>query len=401
MDKIVFRLLTGVFILFSSAIYPQDFTVDEKELISEIKKLMDDDELTDMVEAENSFEEGRYILDQVENEEFTLEKYFEKGSTPKAEKKAVNVKAQRIEAARVYERAYVLIQGAFESRLGKGKWEFDEDKIDAESMRNNSTSKMAEAASKTEDYKYLGEKDLATYPYEDLKKSITDANAMFLEAIHYQFDAYHLLLDQQNKKQKIADDNFAWGIAQRDNNQSAYQKYIDSYPEGIHIDEAKVAIETLNEGVAPNVDSAVTVAEPEQTMEVNKEEITPEPEEKTTPIVLAEPEVEKPAIASEPKETIETPVQSTPVAGQAEIQGMIYRIQFIAVRREMTQEEIASFYSGTEPVSVREEDGLHKYSIGNFSTFKEAREFRKTLSITNFIVAFKDGQRIPINEVAK
>lgn len=441
MKKVSASICIGISMLLFSAASAQVFTSKEKELIGEIKKLMNDDELTDVVEGENSIEEGNFILGQVENQEFEIDKYFEKGSTPKAEKKSVNVKAQRIDAARAHDRAFVLIQNAFETRLGKAKWQFDEDKRSAEAMRNNSIAKMEEATKKSEDYKYLGEKDLATYPYADLKANIELVNATYMEAIRLQFDAYRLLLGQQDKKQKIADDNFAWGIAQRDNTKESYQTYLGNYANGIHTEEAQAAIDKLNSGQTPVTVAAVVeapvVATPvavsgikpkdEPTTVVEKVSAVTEvaqpvaPATKTVALATASATgstsslassqknapsaVAKPAPAPAPKPAPVVkptpPPAATTTALQTAIPGVVYRVQFIAVRRELEDSEITSFYSGPEKVSFRIEDGLHKYSIGEFATFAEARDFMKTIDLKTFVVIFKDGERVSLSQARK
>ena len=431
--------------LFFTSASAQVFTSKEKELISEIKKLMNDDELTDVVEAENSIEEGNFILGQVDNQEFEIDKYFEKGSTPKAEKKSVNVKAQRIDAARAHDRAFVLLQNAFETRLSKAKWQFDEDKRSAEAMRNNATAKMEEGTRKSEDYKYLGEKDLATYPYADLKTNIDAVNATYMEAIRLQFDAYRLLIGQQDKKQMIADDNFAWGIAQRDNTKDSYQTYIGKYASGIHTEEAQAAIDKLDSGQAPVVaaapaaapkpaaapvatpapvavsgikpkDEPVAVTEkvavaavtevaqaaasPAKPVASADVAAAPAPAPKTTPAPKPAP-APKPTSAPKPAPVVAQAPAPTTTALQTAIPGVVYRVQFIAVRRQLEDAEVTALYSGSEKVSFRVEDGLHKYSIGEFATFAQARDFMKTIDMPTFIVVFKDGERVTMSQARK
>lgn len=420
MKKVSALIFCGISMLLFSAVSAQDFSSKEKELISEIKKLMNDDELTDVVEAENSIEEGNFILGQVDNQEFETDKYFAKGSTPKAEKKAINVKAQRIEAARAYDRAFVLMQNAFESRLSKAKWQFDEDKRSADAIRSNSNSKMEESATKSEEYKYLGKDDLGTFLYADLKESINDVNAMYMESLRYQFDAYRMLLGQQEKKQKLADDNFAWGIAQRDNTMESYQTYLGKYSNGNHTEEAQSAIEKFKSGDTPVIIVAIAeepavsidtkVAQPAMlaaNTKINTEPVInqiADKVEKTKPAATA-------AKSSAPAPVATTPVINTYSAPAAEptyatamqtaTPGVVYKIQIIAVRRELEDAEVTALYSGSENVSFRIEDGLHKYSIGEFSTFAEAREFRKSIDIQNFIVILKDGERVTMSQARK
>lgn len=439
MKKVSASICIGISMLFFTSASAQVFTSKEKELISEIKKLMNDDELTDVVEAENSIEEGNFILGQVDNQEFEIDKYFEKGSTPKAEKKSVNVKAQRIDAARAHDRAFVLLQNAFETRLSKAKWQFDEDMRSAAAMRNNATAKMEEGTKKSEDYKYLGEKDLATYPYADLKTNIDAVNATYMEAIRLQFDAYRLLIGQQDKKQMIADDNFAWGIAQRDNTKDSYQTYLGKYASGIHTEEAQAAIDKLNSGQAPVVaaapaeapkpaapvaapapvavsgikpkDEPVAVAEkvavaavaevaqaatPAKPVASAAVAAAPAPAPKPTPAPAPKPAPKpSPVVAKAP-----APAPAT-TALQTAIPGVVYRVQFIAVRRELEDAEVTALYSGSEKVSFRIEDGLHKYCIGEFATFAQARDFTKTIDMPTFIVVFKDGERVTMSQARK
>jgi hypothetical protein len=415
--------------------YTQEFSSEEKNLIGQIKRLMNDDELADVVEAESSFEESRFIKDQADMQDFDLEKAFAKGSTPKAEKKAVNVKVQRSDAARSMERGFVLMQGAFESRLSKSRWEFDDDKESAKSFQENSALKLEEANTKTEEYKYFGAKDFASFKYDDLKESIDGAEELYMQSIRYQFDAYRLLLDQQNKKQRIADDNFSWGLAQRDNSIESYQAYLGKQPNGLYASQANDAIASLRSGETPEISTPAEIAavpdESTAAVPVPVSSIVSSPAKNAgaianeiieKPVQIEEDIAEEPAAApirnAEPavaqavpvKQNIaeaaarqEKPAAKDPVPAAASIStpGLVYSVQFIAVRREMEKAEIAGFYSGELPVSVRLEDGLHKYSIGEFATFDEARAFRKSLEMQNFIVAIKDGTRIPLNEALR
>lgn len=90
----------------------------------------------------------------------------------------------------------------------------------------------------------------------------------------------------------------------------------------------------------------------------------------------------------------------TPIKDASTIKGLFFRVQVAASHFLVTQEYFTDRYKFDEQLYVDNVDGWVKYTIGEYLTFEEANEKRKTLTVYPFkgpfIVAFNDGQRIPI-----
>jgi len=88
---------------------------------------------------------------------------------------------------------------------------------------------------------------------------------------------------------------------------------------------------------------------------------------------------------------------SSPVAG-----GTYYKVQICATRKSTTREStwFRKKYKITDPVDLTMHDGWKKYLIGNFSSYSDAKSYRKTtqtLVPDAFVVAYVDGQRTPLS----
>lgn len=438
MKKISLISFVLVSVLGIQTVNCQDFTSEQKEKQSKVRTLLDSDESNQVTESGNTFEEANFILTSVDEQDIEIDKAFAKGSTPKAEKKAINVKIQRIDASKLYESAYTMVYEAYESRLSKLNWEFPEDKAAAKAKRQEAADKVAAANSNGDGYRYLEEKDLVAYLYEDLKTNIENSNKTFREAIDLQLECFSLYFDQDNKKLSMGGDDFAWNIAVGENTYASYKSYVQAQPQGSHAEEAKQKMfaldptayqadfmngevvtapetktETKVEGnVSNNVivgvassstsTSTSTTSSTSSSTQTKEEPIKPVLEEEevySTPIVR-ETNSQPKTQANTSKTTNTTTVSETPSSNVQEMQsvpGVVYRIQILAIERgKISEGAQARFYSGSEPVTERFEDGMYKYTIGEYKTLSEAKEAKKNLDLStdSFIVGFKDGQRI-------
>jgi len=64
-----------------------------------------------------------------------------------------------------------------------------------------------------------------------------------------------------------------------------------------------------------------------------------------------------------------------------------YRIQIAADREPLTQRTLQQLYKGDKKISIINEDGYNKYSIGEFETFEEAEAYKTKMGIPNSFVA--------------
>lgn len=78
---------------------------------------------------------------------------------------------------------------------------------------------------------------------------------------------------------------------------------------------------------------------------------------------------------------------------------VIYRVQIAANKSELTQKALSKMYYGNKNVEMLNENGWFKYSVGDFSSYEEANNFRKQSGMSNaFVVAYRKGTRFVQNE---
>ena len=135
--------------------------------------------------------------------------------------------------------------------------------------------------------------------------------------------------------------------------------------------------------------------EPREEQPVNKEEpqdsVVPESE----PVVV--PLVSKPVVA-EPVEA--KPVEAKPV--EAKPTRPIYKVQILASSSKIKTGDAR--LQGRKDADFYQEGGLYKYTVGASEDYDEIYRLRKEVAQKfpeAFIVAFKDGQRINVNEARK
>jgi len=69
-----------------------------------------------------------------------------------------------------------------------------------------------------------------------------------------------------------------------------------------------------------------------------------------------------------------------------------FHVQLVASRSPVSASEVASLYSGAEPVSVIIEDGWYKYHLKTGNSYTRAQELKKNCNVAGaFIVAYVRG----------
>jgi uncharacterized protein YpmB len=81
---------------------------------------------------------------------------------------------------------------------------------------------------------------------------------------------------------------------------------------------------------------------------------------------------------------------------------VIYRVQLAANKTQLSQRALSRMYYGDKSVEMINEEGWYKYSVGDFTTYDEANQFRKSSGMSKaFIVAYRKGVRftaVPLSE---
>ena len=89
------------------------------------------------------------------------------------------------------------------------------------------------------------------------------------------------------------------------------------------------------------------------------------------------------------------PAESKSIATATE--GFIFRVQIAACRVRLDETTLRSIYNGSNSIMELNEDGWHKYAIGEFATYKYARQLRDQSNIPGvFVIAYLNGKRIKI-----
>ena len=85
-----------------------------------------------------------------------------------------------------------------------------------------------------------------------------------------------------------------------------------------------------------------------------------------------------------------------PIASTSE-NNIVFKVQVAADTKALSSEKLHRIYSGFEKTNRFNEDGWYKYSIGEFKTFNEANELRKSCGVKGaFIIAFQGGKKVNI-----
>ncbi|HON18397.1 MAG TPA: hypothetical protein PK990_04425 [Salinivirgaceae bacterium] len=136
-------------------------------------------------------------------------------------------------------------------------------------------------------------------------------------------------------------------------------------------------------------------------------------EEKTFEQTLTPEELERyKKLAESKKKQSETVTQNKEVVGEIkrpEIanvslpdQGITYRVQ-IAASHKLVKKDYFKRFNINDPVQVELHEGWHKYTVGKFRIYKDARDYRNkiwqtTPIIDAFVCAYNDGIRITVQE---
>jgi len=108
-------------------------------------------------------------------------------------------------------------------------------------------------------------------------------------------------------------------------------------------------------------------------------------------------------LAATKKQLAEKPeVASTPDSGgdgDRMIPGVVFKVQIGAFRNK----DLSKYFEKNKNFTGEEEEGVQKYSLGQFTDYWEADTFKKYLREMGvkdaWIVSYKDGVRVPLKDV--
>jgi cell division septation protein DedD len=84
-------------------------------------------------------------------------------------------------------------------------------------------------------------------------------------------------------------------------------------------------------------------------------------------------------------------------------QQLYYSVQICALKRAVDVSYFEKNHSVTQKIYVQMHEGWHKYTVGEFAVYKEARDHRETVKTNNkivgpFVTAYNKGVRITVQE---
>lgn len=149
----------------------------------------------------------------------------------------------------------------------------------------------------------------------------------------------------------------------------------------------------------------IPAGKPAQT---EQEEIKPPPVKEVPPAG----QEEQPIVKEEKPVVRETrPVSTGSSSGIPDSQrlpvqdGIYYRVQLAATSWFSDANKAFAANNLSRPVLVERHDGLYKYTIGSFNTYKQANDFRNTVLSKGirgaFVVAYRNGKRINVMDARK
>ena len=155
--------------------------------------------------------------------------------------------------------------------------------------------------------------------------------------------------------------------------------------------------------VKPSKKQKMKEPEPVKVVEVKDTTIVEQPVDSVAeevlavqPVAVKQPVVESPSTGSETTvETPQPPVKAKPARP-------IYKVQILASSSKIKVGDAR--LKGLKNTEYYQEGGLYKYTVGSSEDFNEMNRLRREIAQKfpeAFIVAFKDGKRINVNEARK
>jgi hypothetical protein len=90
------------------------------------------------------------------------------------------------------------------------------------------------------------------------------------------------------------------------------------------------------------------------------------------------------------------------VDDQVSNENIVFKVQIAADTKSISSDNLHKIYSGYENVQHYEEDGMHKYSLGEFNTYEEANKFRTNSGVKGaFVIAFQGEKKINVLEAKR
>ena len=160
------------------------------------------------------------------------------------------------------------------------------------------------------------------------------------------------------------------------------------------VEEVEEAVEEVAEEVVEEVEEVAEPVEEVAEEGVEEAEEVVEKVEEVVEEVAEEVAVEEPVVKEAPSYN-DAMMKSKP--------GLVFRVQVAAGPNQVDPSSFQSKYGLSEAVVIEEHEGLYKYVVGEFGSYRPAKTFSNELRDNNgvegpFVTAYNDGVRIHVRE---
>ncbi|MCQ2249652.1 MAG: hypothetical protein MJZ66_00940 [Bacteroidales bacterium] len=316
----------------------------ESDIFEKLSDIMTDDQNQALIKLQEDIAKSEKNVVTADNTDKQYSKLLDsgkKGKQKKGEKKTVEVKKTRIKAAKMFEKSYQAYVDLCKTIVEENDFEFDADKSTAEDYIAQAEEALREGNAKLSTYSKMQDKALETATYKKMKTDLDACKQKYEAAASHANDAVRLLADQADKKQKMdeAEQN-DWNKAVQANTIDSYNRYINKYPTGKYVNDARRRI--------ANLQNMAKVKKPTSD-DVNE--------------------------------------------------GLCYRIQICADQKPWSSRKLQRLYKGSLQIDERQSDGYYKYWIGCYRTYNEAQTAEQEMRLKeSFIVCFNNGLQIHVTE---
>ncbi|MFC2086881.1 SPOR domain-containing protein [Bacteroidota bacterium] len=360
--------------------------IEVSELTEGITDFLEASDFTSIQSAESKINEANQMIEDLAEEDERLEKYFKK-SEKKGEKKSVDAKWYRIDAARIYLEGLKTIYRTLDDRLKEAEFEFSEDQARVESLRRQADENFTKANTDLTPYLGLDKKgDLKKIQYYFLIDELKSITQIQIDGIERIKEGFFIVGQQAEKKERLIADNNAWETALNENTIEAFQGYVDNFPTGRHTDEALSKIADIEAQ-----DSLFSAQEKQAALDEQMDEQAWDSAKTVNTVASYETYIMKFPQGMHVIEANERIKRLQDLASQKEV---FYTVQIFASRNKLSEEKLKKLYSGEYEIRERQEDGWFKYTIGEFDDLKDATELWKSLKIQSFLVGYYQGERV-------
>ena len=319
------------------------FSSEDRTLISKAKR---DIQRADrmMQYAQKSYNQYKELLES-----------SKKSKRKKGEKKTLSGKKYLQQAAIYYDKGYQQLFEVYYNYVGNLKFDFPENQTKAMDLRTQAESEFNQGQRLLRSVRNYQEKELRrNVEFKKFMETVNSGIEKELGAVKKLVEAINLYNQEAQQREILKQqEEQAWQNAVLQNTIEAYQSYLNRFPEGSHVTEARSKIDELKK--AKEQDSTQTLL----TGNNNPD--------------------------------------------------LIYRIQVCASPKPVSANFIrAKYYTqyglDGRPVYTARVDGYYKYYVGHYTTYEQAKAEKQKIkakmkSSNPFVVGFYKGQ--PLKDIKK